>query len=420
MMKFHLSAATSRFSWVIALIIGLLVGIAVKSPFPGEDMVEGRDPVQRNLSKAEADVLKDEPRSSKLKAKEERTIEDHLQGLSEVLNQPNRVMRTRAILALIDHLEVEDFENVVTGFRESGWVEYNRQEFSLLISAWMDQSPEEAIAYLDEFEPDGWTRKIAVAAWAAEYPESAADAVKNLQDYGQVNDWFVGLIQGMARQDPDSALSTLETIPNNATREAALHNLLPEVVSRGPNYASDWLNGIEEPALQRDSAKQLAKSLSRHDPTAASDWITSIEMRSSRREASEIVADAYAATDVDAAKEWAEGLPQDTMTEAAEGVARHLTRRDPGEAARWLTHLGDDPDLDGARRIFLREARDRDPEMALDNVPTLSEEGLQSRFYKTILRSWRKTDPEAAMEWAWANSESLPPSIVGQLPARTE
>jgi hypothetical protein len=100
------------------------------------------------------------------------------------------------------------------------------------------------------------------------------------------------------------------------------------------------------------------------------------------------------------------------MTEAAEGVAKHLARQDPAEAAQWLQNLGDDPDLDGARILFLREAGSQDPQIALDSVPTLSKSSDQERYYRDILKTWSKTDKQAAIAWAIDNAATLPPKVV--------
>ena len=79
--------------------------------------------------------------------------------LSDVLNVGNRIERTRQMIAFIDRIDNSEIADIVQNFSEAGWVDYNRSEFSMLISAWMDRDPFTAIAFLDENETDGWTRK---------------------------------------------------------------------------------------------------------------------------------------------------------------------------------------------------------------------------------------------------------------------
>jgi hypothetical protein len=332
--------------------------------------------------------------------------------MAEILNTSNRVERTRQLIQFIDQLDPSEYEGIVSGFRESGWVDYNRSEYVMLISAWMSQDPHSAIDYFEQSEPDGWSRKTAIAAWAAQDPEAAAGAIDGLKDEGDVNDWIVGLAQGMARNDPAGALQTLQRLPADETRKQAIRTILPEVVSRGTDFAGEWVEMIEEPKLQREAATRLARPLADRDPVAAAEWIREINTVGARRDASEVVADVYAANDIEGAKLWTESLPLDTMTEAAEGVAKHLARQDPAEAAQWLQNLGDDPDLDGARVLFLREAGSQDPQIALDSVPTLSKSSDQERYYRDILKTWSKTDKQAAIAWAIDNAATLPPKIV--------
>jgi hypothetical protein len=331
--------------------------------------------------------------------------------LSDILNTGNRVERTRQLLSFIDQIDNTGMAEIITGFKEAGWVDFNRSEYSMLISSWMDRDPFTAIAYLDENEADGWTRKIAISSWASEDPEAAANAIQGLEDGGKVNDWVVGLIEGMARNDPEGALATLEDLPGGDTKWQAIRGVLPEVVLRGAGFAGEWIEQIDEPKLQRETAKRLAQSLAVRDPEAASNWISNMTKSGTRRDASEVVSEIYAEQDLEAAQAWTESLPLDTMTEAAEGVAKHLTRKDPAEAAQWLLKLGDDPNLDGARFRFLREARGSDPQIALENVSTLSRPNDQEKYYRDILKHWQKNDREAATEWAIANVESLPEKV---------
>lgn len=335
-----------------------------------------------------------------------------LVSLSDILNTSNRIERSRQLITFLDMLETGDIENVVNGFRDAGWVDYNRNEYSMLISAWMDRDPYAAVTYLEQNEPDGWTRKTAISAWASENPEAASQAISELEDEGQVNDWVVGLIEGMARNDPEGALLTVQKLPPGDTRKKAIREMLPEVVIRGADYAGDWIEKIDEPKLQSETARNLAHSLARRDPKSASDWIKGISATETRRNASEVVAEHYAEQDLDGARAWTESLPPDTIGEAAEGVTKHLVRQDPIEAAQWLQKLGSDPDLDGARIEFLREAGKTDPEVALENIPTLSKTSHQERYYKDILRGWSKKDKEAAITWALDNSESLSENVI--------
>ncbi len=410
-------------SWVAALGIGLMIGrqtIDQSSPASADAPSAGPETSLSSLGRGGNSANPTASTSRKVTASAftgtaEEKQHQAMVRLSDILNTSNRIERTRQLLAFIDQLGPDGIEGVIDGFREAGWVDYNRSEYSMLISAWMNNDPLTAITYLDENEPDGWTRKTAIAAWAAENPEAAANAIDGLEDGGRINDWVVGLVQGMARNDPQSALDTLLSMSDGATRRQAIRGMLPEVVSRGTEFAGEWIEQIEEPKLQSETARRLGGALARRDPESASEWIKGMKTVGSRRDASEVVSEIYASRDLEAARAWAESLPKDTMTEAAEGVATHMARKDPAEAAAWLQKLGDDPDLDGARMNFLREASRRDPQAALENVSTLSQPRQQERQYHDILRTWRRNDSDAAINWAIANSESIPPRVLNSI-----
>ena len=425
-MKMTSRSALIAVSWLAALTIGLLIGRQSAPKVGSANDPEFSDSPGASLASRSPDspsyvtgVRKSGRRkvTAGATSTDEEAIHQSMIELSDVLNVGNRIERTRQMIEFIDRLDDSEIADIVQNFREAGWVDYNRGEFSMLISAWMDRDPFTAIAFLDENESDGWTRKTAISAWAADSPEDAAKAIQGLEDSGEVNDWVVGLIEGMARNDPRGALLALKDIEDGNTKNQAIREILPEVVIRGAEFAGEWIEQIEEPKLQRETAKRLASSLARRDPESASDWISNMTTVATRRDASEVVSEIYAQQDLDGAKSWAESLPQDTMTEAAEGVAKHLARKDPVEAALWLRGLGDDPDLDGARMRFLQEAGRQDPQTALENVATLSRPNDQERYYRDILGRWRKTDQNAAVAWATENSESLPDKVLrGILP----
>lgn len=414
-------------SWLIALAVGLLVGRksvvstdvanANGISLPAKSLYDSRSLDSPSYIAEAKKIERRKITGGSISTANEEALNQTMIELSDVLNVGNRIERTRQMIAFIDRIDNSEIADIVQNFSEAGWVDYNRSEFSMLISAWMDRDPFTAIALLDENETDGWTRKTAISAWAADSPEEAANAIKGLKDRGEVNDWVIGLIEGMARNDPEGALLALKDIEDSKTRNQAIREILPEVVIRGAEFAGKWIEQIRDPNIQRDSAKRLASSLARRDPESASDWIRNMTTVTTRREAAEVVSEIYAQQNLDAAKLWAESLPKDTMTEAAEGVAKYLARKDPVEAAIWLRGLGNDPDLDGARIRFLQETGKQDPQTALENVSTLSRPKDQERYYRDILNRWHKTDGNAAIAWATQNSDFLPAkALKGILP----
>lgn len=352
------------------------------------------------------------PLARKVSRRPEDTKEEQRTALATILNEGSPLQRTRDLLSFIDSLDNQGIAEVVKTFREAGWVDFNRGEYSLLISAWMTRDPYQAMSDLDKNDPDGWTRKTAISAWASEDPDAAYLAVQGLEDEGLVNDWLVGLVEGTARNDPEGALAIMQEISSKETNLEALREIVPEVVIRGHQFAGEWMQLITDPRLKKEAATRIASTMGRRDPEAASLWAESLDSSELRREASGVIAEVYAREDLDGAKNWVQSLPGDSLGPAASKVARLLTRKDPNEAAIWLRQLGNDPSLDDARIRFLQEAGKQDPETALENVATLSRAQDQERYYRDLLSRWRKDDQDAAVSWATSHSELLPPKVL--------
>ena len=352
------------------------------------------------------------PLVRKVSRRPEDTKEEQRTALATILNEGSPLQRTRDLLSFIDSLDNQGIAEVVKTFREAGWVDFNRGEYSLLISAWMTRDPYQAMSDLDKNDPDGWTRKTAISAWASEDPDAAYLAVQGLEDEGLVNDWLVGLVEGTARNDPEGALAIMQEISSKETNLEALREIVPEVVIRGHQFAGEWMQLITDPRLKKEAATRIASTMGRRDPEAASLWAESLDSSELRREASGVIAEVYAREDLDGAKNWVQSLPGDSLGPAASKVARLLTRKDPNEAAIWLRQLGNDPSLDDARIRFLQEAGKQDPETALENVATLSRAQDQERYYRDLLSRWRKDDQDAAVSWATSHSELLPPKVL--------
>lgn len=402
-----------------ALILGVVVGryLFPSTPEPGSSAVApGHDPASGQSGSyapgRESAVSTSKSPARKVTLQPNGTSEEQRNIIAGILNEGSPLHRTREMLAFIDRLDDNEIMEVVETFRESGWVDYNRNEYSLLISAWMSRAPYQAMSYLDTEDQDGWTRKTAISAWAAEDPGAAYAAVQGLEDEGLVNDWLIGLVEGTARNDPEGALEIVREMDSKETSAQALREVIPEVVIRGQEFASEWMDQITDEEMRKEAAHRIASTMGRRDPEAASEWVNTLDNPELRRDASGVVAEVYAREDLNGAKDWVRTLPADSMGTAAANVARLLTREDPGEAAVWLRQLGSDPSLDNARIRFLQEAGRQDPETALENVATLSRARDQERYYRDLLNRWRKQDQNAAVAWANSHSEMIPPQVL--------
>lgn len=401
-------------AWVLTIVLGVVAGRhSVRRPSEQERIAalveaNGGRPL---ASQRSSESRSTGPATAERGRRSPPTDGEARERLEMALLEADQLSRTRELLRLVDTLAPDQFPALVEAFRSQGLAQARRSDYNLLIHAWVDADPYAAVAYLEESEPSGEARRAALTAWAAADPFAATAWVEGREDVGGTNDWTVGLLRGLASTDPELARQRLEDLPPGKTRSTSMEAILPYVVQQGFDFTSDWIAGITGEDLQRGTARRAARSLTRLNPEQAGDWIGTMANRDSRRAASEEVSDQWARQDLEAARRWTENLPEDTRTEAAEGIARQMARQDPERTAEWLDSLGDNPDLDGARRIFLAETADQAPELALDNVYTLSQQDEQVRMYHRILSRWSREDQDAARMWVLANPSHVPESV---------
>lgn len=335
-------------------------------------------------------------------------------GLAAILDTPSRLDRTQRLLAFLDRLPVEQFGAVYQEFRDSPLAALRGSERSLVLQAWAERDPFAALGFLQQNGAEDWERETAVGAWASKDPQAAMAWAESAPDEGTVNNWQLGALRGIAATSPELARDLLARMPASETRGRALESMRPYVARQGFDYAAGWIDGIGDAALHGEAARMMAGDLASLDPARAGSWNASIADTEVRRAVSETVSDRWARVDLDAAKRWVEGLPENTRTEAAEGIARQYARQDPAEAANWLARLGNNPDLDGARRVFIEESFRRDPAASLGFVVNLTDAKAREGYYNRLVNGWMHRDAEAARAWVNANATTLPQGVVNR------
>ncbi len=333
--------------------------------------------------------------------------------LKAIMESTSRLDRTQRLLAFLDRLPAEQFASVYDEFRNMPGVNLRGSERSLILQAWAERDPHSALSFLQEKGAEDWERETTVATWAANDPQAAFAWAQNSPDEGGVNNWLLGATRGIAATDPELARDFLAQLEGR-TREQALDSMRPYVMQYGFDYATAWIAGVGDEETRNRASRTMARELAETDPAQAAQWNGAMTNVDLRRDVSETVADRWARTDLAAARAWVERLPEDTKSEAAEGVARRYAQQDPAAAAQWLAGLGNNPDLDGARQIFIEESFRNSPETSLEFVANLSDRRAQEGYYQRYLGGWMRRDENAARQWVSSNAQNLPPRIVAR------
>lgn len=333
----------------------------------------------------------------------------------DILSDPDPNERSRRFLDYIARLSDDDFPLVAAELSTGPAAELNRGAYSMLLSEWASRDPYAAVEYMQIYAKSDWERETVLAAWAARDPQAAFEWASGAEEAGETNNWVTGALSGIAVADPELARRLIEGMEDGPTRRNSLRNAAAAIAALGADQAAAWIEALDDEDLRRQAARDVARPLARGDVLAAGSWVSAIDDVPARRDASEVVGEQWARTDLEGARQWVESLPEDTRTEAAEGVASRYGHTDPQRGAEWLISLGDNPDLDGARRRFLDSAARGAPEVAANMVATLSNEKARTGYYYRVLGQWSHRDKSAAREWVTDNAATLPEPIVQRM-----
>ena len=282
------------FGWLLTIGVGFLIGrqTSPSGPESGDPTGAGRrnpgliDGARGSGNRALATSTR--PGALATKSSRRRTNGRTLDELGEALRDSDRLARTRRILDLAETLSPEDFAGVVEALRADGLASLRGTEYSLLLNAWVKADPYAAAEYVESSDDSAGSRRTVIAAWAAIDPLGAQAWIADRSDEGSTNDWMVGLVSGVASNDPMQALRYLEGIESGATRAKSLAAVVPQVLQHGLDYATEWVAGIGNEELQQGSVRALARELARLDTDQAGAWISTMESGPARREATAI------------------------------------------------------------------------------------------------------------------------------------
>ncbi|BDS05539.1 hypothetical protein NT6N_05790 [Oceaniferula spumae] len=394
-------------AWLLSLTIAFIVGAKMQSADPDDSAnisEENARASHRSYSRATAATSRMSSGSRTSAA----SSGDSNKSLNvvDIIKQDDPISRVSSLLALINRLGPNDFEQVVADFRASGLTRDRMSEYSMLLHAWAKTDPIAALDYAEKNTGSRFARETILTSWASENPSAALQWAETHHEGDGANPWLIGVIRGVAKSDPARATEIMATLPYSRERGDALAAIIPHITSQGSEEAVAWLNSISDDQLRSGATRYIARNLASKDPESTASWATSITNKEERERAIGEVADTWADSDVSSAVAWTETLHGDEKMRAASELMGEYTREDPEQAARWLDSMAGSDGYDQVARSFIWSSARSDPAMALSKVNTIADTDSQGRYYDRILRDWHGRDATAAESWMNANNVS--------------
>ena len=326
--------------------------------------------------------------------------------------------RTRLWLQLIDSLAPEQFEDFVAAFRANGIPPELMGDYAMLLTAWAKVDPLAALDYAGKNTANPFARQTILASWAALDPNGAIAWAKSNHTGEAANPWMVGVIKGLASQDPDLASSLTKEMPRSVERGEALDALLPSLLQqKGIAGAREWVESLTDPSLKSGAMTRIADRTISTDPQGTADWLIANPSEATSRRLDDALF-AMARKDSSEALNYLNKLPQgDDRTNALRGIINATASQDPKQAVALLDRFSGDVSNRVVENFVWHSFR-QDPQTAVSNISRITNDEDQLRMYNRTLSWWMERDQQAAIDWV--NSNTVPQSVVNRLNSSLE
>jgi len=337
--------------------------------------------------------------------------------IEAIMRGENAMDRGRSLLAFIDQLGPDDFEDAVAHFRSLGITEDRMGEYAMLLTAWANVDPIGALDYVQANTRGDFARGTILTAWANADPDSAIRWATNNHTGDGPNPHLAGVIRGIAAQDPARATELLTSMPRSRERGQALDGILPHLIAMGVGEAQTWINNLEDDSLRNGALERSAVRIAAIDPAMAVEMLLANPGQAQDRRLDDVF-NTWASKDQNAAIASMNQLPAgDLRSNALRGIVSNAAREDPGAAVALLdSYAGDVNDrvIHSATWNSFRQ----DPSVSADLISRYSDPRTQNRMYRRTLDVWLDRDPDAAR--AWISNNPLPENVLEHLAERLQ
>jgi hypothetical protein len=340
---------------------------------------------------------------------------ERLSRLESIIRGENPLDRSRSLLAFIDQLGPEDFEEAVAHFRSLGLTEERMGEYAMLLSAWAKADPLSALAFAKENTRSRFATDTILTTWASVDPEAAIRWAEANHTGDGANPNLAGIIRGLASTDPQRATQLLTGMPKSIERGQALDAMMPWLLSQGNGATRAWIEGITDDSLRNGAMLRAAERMAATDPAGTVAWLLENPGEASQRRMDDVYS-AWARKDEQAAMSSLATLPAgEIRSDALRGLVSSAALRDPAHAVSIMDRYAGDVDY-GVVRNFIWHSFGRDPALAMDQIPRIADAGERDQMYLRVVSRWIDRDPAAAN--AWMQGADLPPSVHTALQRR--
>jgi hypothetical protein len=328
-------------------------------------------------------------------------------------NMSDPIARAEEFLKFVKNLSPDQYLAAVDAYREDGIENEQFGEYRMLLSAWAQVDPLQALDYAKEKTGTNFARQTILSAWAKNDTEGAvAWARENFDSEAKgadANPWIIGVIEGISSIDLGRATELLEELPFSRGRGQALDAVFAEVTSGGPENTKQWIASLGDEKLKSGAASRFAGQLAKTDPRAAAEWASSMGSEILKSSAGEIIQQ-WADKDLTAARDWVEGQSEEIAASAGPALVREIVQSEDFVAASdWLANYEGNPAFDESVRSLVWNSMSEEPAFAADWIMRLSSEDDQRNTFHRMIGKWMSKDEAGVVDYV--NNNPVPEGI---------
>ena len=340
------------------------------------------------------------------------TAAARLARIENIMRGENPLDRNRALLAFIDQINPEDFQEVIEGFRGLGITQDRFGEYSMLLSAWAKNDPLAALSYAREKTGGAFATNTILTTWASMDPQSAIRWAEANHTGESANPFMTGIIRGIAGSNPELATSLLTSMPRSRERGEALDAVMPYLLAQGGDSARAWIDNINDPVLRNGAMERMAGRMAAIDPAGTVSWLIANPGEATQRRMDDVY-HSWVRQDERAAMASLETLPSgENRTNALRGILNSMGQNDPAKAVSIMDRYPSDLN-DRVVQDFVWNSYNSNPTIAINQISRISNTESRDRMYRHTLRRWLEREPTAAR--AWINSNPVPQTVLDRI-----
>lgn len=340
-------------------------------------------------------------------------------AVTTILGVSDPIERQKRFAELLESLTAENAAAAVEALRGAPRSRWSwGQEYSLLTYAWGRLDGPAALAYAQGLEgrTKEWTMGTVLSGWANQDPDGARAWVESVEDPDERSRVTRGLVSGLAQRDVAAATEYVYSLAESGAGRTSeyMDTIVRQQLTRGLESAASWADLLPDGDLKGTALERVANEYVRKDPLQAAEWVTQYASQGFATEAVGEVAEEWAEDDPKAALGWAEELEKGAARNRAVAEAvSEWADRDALAAGDYVTSLPAGDERDAAAGAYARRIADEDPTAAVDWALSIEGESLRNSTVASTVREWMLRDPSAAGQWV--ETAGLPESVVTEI-----